>query len=73
MQTLDYKGIKSTRFLLIAACMVGVTAGWVVNAVYGIGDVTALIWVDVLKWGAGLYMASEIGAKGASAYKERTK
>lgn len=65
MDTLSYKGIKSTRLVLVLVCMLVVTIAYVSM------DVTAAQWLDFLKWGVGAYALSEVGAKGASAYKER--
>ena len=39
-----------------------------VTVAYIFADVTAMEWMDFLKWAFGIYAASEIGAKGASAY-----
>lgn len=65
MTALDYKGLLSTRVQLGIVAALGVTAGWIW------GDVKAELWVDFLQWDLGAYMLSEVGAKGASAFKER--
>lgn len=66
---LQYKGIRSTRLQL------GVVLGLGVTAAFIWGDpekgVTAAQWIEFIKWDFGIYALSEVGAKGASAYKER--
>lgn len=62
---LDYKGLNSTRVKLGVVAALAVTAGWVW------GDVSATQWIDFIKWDIGFYMLSEVGAKAATAYKER--
>lgn len=60
--TLNYKGLKSTRVQILGILTLMVTGG------YFFADVTAAQWIDFLMWSYGLYAASEVGSKGASAY-----
>ena len=62
---LEYKGLNSTRVKLGLAAGLGVTAGWLW------GDVTATQWLDFLQWTLISYMGSEVGAKAASAYRDK--
>lgn len=61
---LAYKGWRGTRLQLAVILILMVTAG------YLFGDVTAEQWIDFLKWVSTSYGLTEIGVKGASAYKE---
>ena len=58
---LEYKGLKSTRVLFGLIGFLSVTSAYIW------GDVTSTQWVDFIKWVMGIYAASEVGAKGASA------
>lgn len=61
-ESLRYKGYKSTRIQSLALLTIMVTSGYI------FGNVTSTQWIDFLMWSYGLYAASEVGAKGASAY-----
>lgn len=65
MQQLDYKGWRGTRLQLLVCLVLMVTAGYIW------GDVTAQQWVDFLLYTAGTYGITEVGAKGAAAYRDR--
>lgn len=66
MQHLDYKGWKSTRAQSLIVIVVMVTAAFAFT-----GKVTADQWINLLIWAFGVYGATEVGAKGASAYREK--
>lgn len=63
---LEYKGLKSTRLQGAIAMVLLSTGG------YSFGDVTAQEWLTFLQWVFGTYALSEVGAKSAVAYKEKT-
>jgi len=60
---LQYKGLKSTRVVFGLIGFISVTLAYVFS------DVTAVQWVDFVKWTMGIYAASEVGAKTAVAIK----
>lgn len=59
------RGWKGTRILSGTVLCAMVTAGYIW------GDVSADQWLNFLMWGFGTYAASEVGAKGAEAYRDR--
>jgi len=59
---LDYKGMKSTRLRF------GLLVFVVATIMLAINKLTGAEWVGLAQWIAGIYAASEVGAKGASAY-----
>lgn len=65
MNTLAYKGWQSTRLQL------GIILILMVTLAYLFGDVTSAQWLDFLEWVSVTYGLTEIGVKGAVAYKER--
>lgn len=65
MVNLDYKGFRSTRIFLTMLCMFMTTLAFYKSAI------SPTEWLDFLKWIVGIYISSEVGAKGATAYKER--
>ena len=62
MDNLEYKGTKGTRFKLIAASIV------VVTATFFSSEISADQWLDYLVRSLGIYASSEAAAKAASAY-----
>jgi len=64
MNNLTYKGIRSTRFMLI---MLIISLG---SIFLGLSMITQDNWIDLLKWTFGTYATSEAAAKGAEAYRK---
>lgn len=64
MNNLTYKGWEGTRLQLSLVLILMVSAGYIW------GDVTAEQWISFLEWISTAYGLTEVGAKGASAYRE---
>ena len=62
---LDYKGFKSTRFVLTLLTLV------VSTTAFFLGNLAAVAWTDFMVSVLLTYAGSEVGAKAASAYKEK--
>lgn len=62
--TLDYKGFKGTRFVMVAIVW-AVSTGLLVA-----GSLTEAAWVNMTIWLVGLYSGSEVGAKVSTAIKK---
>lgn len=62
---LQYKGFKSTRFVLTIMCLIMSTTA------FFLGNLAAVAWTDFMVSVLMIYAGSEVGAKGASAYKEK--
>ena len=62
---LDYKGFKSTRFVLTLLTLI------VSTTAFFLGNLAAVAWIDFMVSVLLTYAGSEVGAKAASAYKEK--
>ena len=63
MNTLDYKGWKSTRLQSAAILFIAVTVAYI------FGSVDSSQWIDFVKWVFGIYAGSEVGHKASAAVK----
>jgi len=65
MKNLDYKGVKSTRFVITLLLM---SLG---SFFLALDIISQDNWLELMKWSFITYSTSEAAAKGATAYKER--
>ncbi len=65
MKTLDYKGTKSTRFI-IALLLISLGSFFLALSIVSQDN-----WIELMKWTFITYSTSEAAAKSATAYKER--
>ncbi len=65
MNTLDYRGIKSTRFgLMLLLIFLG-------SLFFSLNLLSQNNWIELIKWIFGIYSSSEGVAKAATAYREK--
>ena len=62
---MTHNTIKSTRFQSMVVLFVTTTV------FLNTGSLTGAEWIDMVKWIFGIYAFSEVGAKGAVAYRDR--